>query len=107
MFSQHRARCHLAKTYARFLVSAVGIVTLRIRASAYGLLSSDGLERGIEGDPQCSRSLATLLKLHRLPQSSFSPLSAPPVSANEMIQSLGPVAAHEPILMTVGDKHVI
>src|SRR5262245_59254157 len=30
-----------------------------------------------------------------------------PVSANEMIQSLGPVAAHEPILMTVGDKHVI
>src|SRR5262245_5697193 len=30
-----------------------------------------------------------------------------PVSANERIRSLGPVAAHEPILMTVGDKHVI
>src|SRR5262245_23742377 len=30
-----------------------------------------------------------------------------PASAGEMVQSLGPVAAHEPILMTVGDKHVI
>jgi len=30
-----------------------------------------------------------------------------PISANEMIQNLGPVPAHEPILMTVGNKHVI
>jgi hypothetical protein len=30
-----------------------------------------------------------------------------PASANEMVQNLGPVPAHEPILKTVGDKHVI
>jgi hypothetical protein len=30
-----------------------------------------------------------------------------PVSANEMVQNLGPVPAHEPILKTVGNKHVI
>jgi hypothetical protein len=30
-----------------------------------------------------------------------------PVSADEMIQNLGPVPAHEPVLKTVGNKHVI
>jgi hypothetical protein len=30
-----------------------------------------------------------------------------PASANEMVQNLGPVPAHEPILKTVGNKHVI
>jgi hypothetical protein len=30
-----------------------------------------------------------------------------PVSANEMVQNLGPVTAYEPILKTVGNKHVI
>ncbi len=30
-----------------------------------------------------------------------------PASANEMVQNLGPVPAHEPLLKTVGDKHVI
>src|SRR5262245_21248654 len=30
-----------------------------------------------------------------------------PASASEMVQSLGPVAAHEPLLVTVVDKHVI
>ena len=36
-------------------------------------------------------------------------LSAPtnPASADEMVQNLGPVPAHEPILKTVGNKHVI
>ena len=30
-----------------------------------------------------------------------------PASADEMVQNLGPVPAHEPILKTVGNKHVI
>jgi hypothetical protein len=30
-----------------------------------------------------------------------------PASANEMVQNLGPVPAYEPILKTVGNKHVI
>jgi hypothetical protein len=30
-----------------------------------------------------------------------------PASAAEMVQNLGPVPAHEPILKTVGNKHVI
>ena len=30
-----------------------------------------------------------------------------PASANEMVQNLGPVPAHQPILKTVGNKHVI
>src|SRR5262245_48946838 len=30
-----------------------------------------------------------------------------PASANEMVQNLGPVPAHEPILKTVGNKNVI
>jgi hypothetical protein len=30
-----------------------------------------------------------------------------PASASEMVQNLGPVPAHEPILKTVGNKHVI
>ena len=30
-----------------------------------------------------------------------------PTSADEMVQNLGPVRAHEPILKTVGNKHVI
>ena len=30
-----------------------------------------------------------------------------PASANEMVQNLGPVSAYEPILKTVGNKHVI
>ena len=30
-----------------------------------------------------------------------------PASANEMVQNLGPVSVHEPILKTVGNKHVI
>jgi hypothetical protein len=30
-----------------------------------------------------------------------------PASANEMVQNLGPVPAHEPILKTVGNKQVI
>jgi hypothetical protein len=30
-----------------------------------------------------------------------------PASATEMVQNLGPVPAHEPILKTVGNKHVI
>src|SRR5262245_24067828 len=30
-----------------------------------------------------------------------------PASAAEMVQNLGPVSAHEPILKTVGNKHVI
>jgi hypothetical protein len=30
-----------------------------------------------------------------------------PARANEIVQNLGPVPAHEPILKTVGNKHVI
>ena len=30
-----------------------------------------------------------------------------PASAYEMVQNLGPVPAHEPVLKTVGNKHVI
>jgi hypothetical protein len=30
-----------------------------------------------------------------------------PASAAEMVQNLGPVPAHEPVLKTVGNKHVI
>src|SRR5262245_1019254 len=30
-----------------------------------------------------------------------------PVSADEIVQSLGPVQAHQPILITVGNQHVI
>ena len=30
-----------------------------------------------------------------------------PASANEMVQNLGPVPAYEPILKTVGNKHVL
>lgn len=34
-------------------------------------------------------------------------VSATPAIANEMVQSLGPVSPHQPILATVGGKHVI
>jgi hypothetical protein len=30
-----------------------------------------------------------------------------PASADEMVQNLGPVAPHEPMMATVGNKHVI
>ena len=33
--------------------------------------------------------------------------AATPARAGEMIQNLGPVAPHEPLMTTVGDKHVI
>jgi hypothetical protein len=34
-------------------------------------------------------------------------VSATPASADEMVQRLGPVSPQQPILATVGDKHVI
>jgi len=34
-------------------------------------------------------------------------VSATPASAEEMVQRLGPVSPQQPILATVGDKHVI
>jgi hypothetical protein len=37
---------------------------------------------------------------------AFTAVSTP-VSAGEMIQNLGPVPAHEPVLKTVGNKHVV
>src|SRR5262245_46934951 len=38
---------------------------------------------------------------------ALTAVSTSPASANEMVQNLGPVPAHEPILKTVGNKHVI
>src|SRR5262249_31843216 len=37
----------------------------------------------------------------------FSALASTPTSANEMVQNLGPVPAHEGLLAAVGSMHVI
>ena len=79
----------------------LGIVIGSIRPNRFGGHAAQWIE---EGDLQCSFSPSRLAALGTLVIAGALSL---PVRAEELVQNLGPVGPHDPILTTVGSKRVI